>query len=614
MHPSEDPAIAHLESALRSSKERFRLIAENAGDLIGLLDPDGRRVYVNPAYARLFGVQRTLGSDAFADMHPDDRERMKRYFSDVVRTGAGSASEFRFLTRDGEVRHIESHASTIREPSGRVRLVIVVARDITERRLAEAAMHARDLQLREAQVIASIGSWDWDIVRQSLTWSDHMYRICGVERESFQPSVERFFDMVHPEDRQRVTDAAQRQLESGAPYDEPFRFVRPDGAVRWFQGRSHSDLNEVGQPARIVGIIQDVTEHYQTELDLRARELQRETAHALAALGSWEIDLRTGERTWSDQLYRIFGVKREEVRPSEEAFLERLHPEDRPHMVASSQRKNDGIDISERPFRIVRPDGAVRVCRSRAQVQRDAAGNAVRMVGFLQDVTERAQAEEALRVYAERLLVTSRRVVDVQEAERRQLASELHDRVGPNLTALGINLRLVEEVLSPDSIDRVGSTLKDSARLVQETVAVMRDVMAELRPQGLDDYGLVAALRALAATFSKRTGLPVSIRAADMPGRGATAADLALYRIAQEALNNVAKHAQAKTVQIRYAESAGATSLEIEDDGRGLDLTHLEIEGGWGLLIMRERAASIGARFDIDSGTGRGVRLRVTLG
>jgi PAS domain S-box-containing protein len=614
MHPSEDPAIAQLESALRSSEERFRLIAENAADLIGLLDPDGRRVYVNPAYGRLFGVQRPLGSDAFADMHPDDREPMRRHFSEVVRTGAGPAAQFRFLTREGEVRHIESHASTIRERTGRVRLVIVVARDITERRLAEEAMRARELQLREAQVIANIGSWDWDIARQRLTWSDHMYRICGVERDGHQPSAEAFLELVHPEDRQRVTEAAQRSRESGTAYDEPFRFVRPDGAVRWFQGRSHADFNEAGQPVRLVGIIQDITERHQTELDLRARELQRETAHALAALGSWEIDLHTGERTWSDQLYRIFGVTREEVRPSEEAFLACLHPDDRPHQIATSQRKRDGIDVSERPFRIVRPDGAVRTCRSRAQVQRDASGKPVRMVGFLQDVTERAQADEALRGYAERLLVTSRRVVDVQEAERRHLASELHDRVGPNLTALGINLRLVEESLPAEMRRLVAGTLKDSAKLVEETVAVTRDVMAELRPQSLDDYGLVAALRTLTAAFTKRTGIPVTIRAADLPGRIPRPADLPLYRIAQEALNNVAKHAQASRVEIRYNETDGPVSLEIEDDGRGLDIARLQSEGGWGLLIMRERAAAMGARVEVDSGTARGVRLRVTLG
>lgn len=475
-------------------------------------------------------------------------------------------------------------------------------------------VRARELQLREAQVLANIGSWEWNLASGRLTWSDHMYRICGVERDAVLPSIELFFSLIHPEDRARCIAAAERSRLSGEAYDEPFRIVRPDGAVRWFQGRSHADLNQAGQPVRIVGILQDITERHQIELDLRARELQRETAHALANLGSWEIDLITGERVWSDQLYRVFGVSRETVRPSREAFLQVVHPEDRERVEESSRRAPTIGVVSEEPFRIVRPDGAVRICRSRAQVQCDAAGKPVRLIGFCQDVTERAQAAEALRRYAEQLLVTSRRVVDVQESERRHLASELHDRVGPNLTALGINLRLVEESLPPELRRLVAGTLKDSARLVEETVAVTRDVMAELRPQSLDDYGLVAALRTLATAFTKRTGIPAAIRAADLPGRTPRAADLALYRIAQEALNNVAKHAQAKAVQIRYAESAETTSLEIEDDGRGLDLTQLQLEGGWGLLIMRERAASIGARFEVDSGSGRGVRLHVTLG
>jgi PAS domain S-box-containing protein len=389
--------------------------------------------------------------------------------------------------------------------------------------------------------------------------------------------------------------------------------VRPDGAVRWFQGRSHADLDEAGQPVRIIGICQDITERYRIELDLRARELQRETAHGLANLGSWEIDLASGERVWSEQLYKVFGVARS-VRPTRQAFLDLVHPEDRARVDALTRDVPGTGLVPEEPFRIVRPDGAVRICRSRAQVQYDAAGKAVRVIGFCQDVTERVQSAESLRQYAEQLLITSRRVVDAQEAERRQLASELHDRVGPNLTALGINLRLVEQVLSPDSAGRVGSTLKDSARLLQETVAVMRDVMAELRPQSLDDYGLVVALRTLAAGFTSRTGIPVNIRASDAPGRASGGADLALFRIAQEALNNVAKHAQATRVDIRYAETADSLSLEIEDDGQGLDLEKVQLNGGWGLLIMRERAESIGARFDVDSGSGRGVLLRVMLG
>jgi PAS domain S-box-containing protein len=614
MHPREDLAVAQLESALLAGEERFRLIAENASDLIGLLDPSGKRVYVNPAYERMFGPEHSkLGTMSLADMHPDDRERMRRHFAELVRTGAGPMAEFRFIAR-GEVRHIESHASTVREPNGRVRLIIVVGRDVTARRVAEDSLRARELQLREAQAIASIGSWEWNLDAGKVTWSDHMYRLCGVERGNFQPSAEAFLGLVHPEDRPRVSAAAGRSRESGAAYEEPFRIVRPDGAVRWFQGRSHADLNQAGQPLRIVGVLQDITDRHRIELELRARELQDETAHALAALGSWEIDFATGERAWSDQLCRILGIEREALpRPDKDSLLQVVHPDDHAKVIAAQQAALRGEDAEVGPFRIVHPDGTLRTVRSRAQVLRDENGKPLRVTGFLQDVTERVQAAEALRNYAEQLLVTSRRVVEVQESERRQLAAELHDRVGPNLTALGINLQLVEQSLPPELRRLVAGTLRDSARLVEETVAVTRDVMAELRPQSLDEYGLVVALRVLGALFTKRSGVPVRIEASDGPSRGSRAADLAFFRIAQEALNNVAKHAQATRVGIRYVEDEEALRLEVEDDGKGLDLGQLEAGGGWGLLIMRERAASIGARFEVQSESGTGVRLRVTL-
>lgn len=346
------------------------------------------------------------------------------------------------------------------------------------------ALRVRELQLREAQVVADIGSFEWDLARGRLTWSDHMYRICGVPRDEGEPTAELFFGLMHPEDRPRCVAAASRQMETGESYEEPFRIVRPDGAVRWFQGRSHADLGKDGRPVRIIGICQDIT--------------------------------------------------------------------------------------------------------------------------------QRVEAARALQDYAEQLRGISRRLVEAQEAERRRIATELHDRVGGNLAALAINLRLVEDRLSPESAARVLVKLRDCVRLVQETVAVTRDVMGELRPQYLDDYGLLAALRMLAATFQERTGVAASVRASGSVPERAAPSDLALYRIAQEALTNISKHAGARQVRMRLdGDGRGKACLEIEDDGRGFDP---ERAGGWGLRIMRERAASVGGRLEVESSAGRGAVVRVRVG
>lgn len=238
-----------------------------------------------------------------------------------------------------------------------------------------------------------------------------------------------------------------------------------------------------------------------------------------------------------------------------------------------------------------------------------------RLRGYLKitrDMTERKQAEEDLRSYANRLMSTSRRLLEVQEAERRRLAGELHDRVGPNLAALGMKLELLDGGLSAESRAAVAGMIEDSKALLQETVAATRAVMGELRPQVLVDYGLVAALRAMASGFSRRTGIEAAVEGMDGANRLPQSVELAFFRIAQETLNNVGKHSRAHRVNLRYADSGALATLDIDDDGIGFDRGHPEAaDAGWGLIIMRERAEAVGARFTLATNPGQGVRVRV---
>jgi len=233
---------------------------------------------------------------------------------------------------------------------------------------------------------------------------------------------------------------------------------------------------------------------------------------------------------------------------------------------------------------------------------------------IVHDITDRKRAEEDLHSYAERLKTTSRRLVEVQESERRLLAMELHDRVGQNLTALGINLSIVGGGLPAGSKPELKVRLEDCNALVEGTVDAMRDVMAELRPHALDDYGLPAALRSLATGFSRRTGIQVAF---EKEGRGADLpkpVDLAMFRIAQEALNNVAKHANAKRVEIAIRRGNGSAVLSVRDNGVGFDPKSIDsprAEAGWGLLIMRERAEAVGAQFTLKAGPESGVEVLV---
>jgi PAS domain S-box-containing protein len=245
----------------------------------------------------------------------------------------------------------------------------------------------------------------------------------------------------------------------------------------------------------------------------------------------------------------------------------------------------------------------------------DAQGGLHGYLNITRDMTERKQAEEDLRSYANRLLSTSRRLLEVQEAERRRLAGDLHDRVGPNLTALGIRLELLESGMSAESRAACAAVIEDCKTLLQETVDATRAVMGELRPQVLVDYGLVAALRVMASGFARRTGIHTTVQEADGAKRLPHTVELAMFRIAQEALNNVGKHSRAKRVEMQYATQDGVALLEIHDDGIGFRSGHLDhaaADSGWGLIIMRERAEVVGARLTLETNPGRGVHVRVS--
>jgi signal transduction histidine kinase len=210
----------------------------------------------------------------------------------------------------------------------------------------------------------------------------------------------------------------------------------------------------------------------------------------------------------------------------------------------------------------------------------------------------------------------SRRLVEVQETERRALANELHDLVGQKLTALNINLNIMKIESAPSRTAQIGARLEDSLKLVEETIESIRDVMAELRPAVLDDYGLTPVLRWYAERFVKRTGVATTVIEQGESRRLPAAAEEALFRIAQEALANVAKYARAEHATVTLGITPQASCLTIADDGCGFDPSACQQparDHGWGLMIMRERAAAVGAGLSIESAPGRGTRIIATL-
>ena len=231
------------------------------------------------------------------------------------------------------------------------------------------------------------------------------------------------------------------------------------------------------------------------------------------------------------------------------------------------------------------------------------------------DITERNRAERELRDYGERLRGLSRRLVEVEETERRNINRELHDRVGQNLGALNINLNLIRSQLPQESAPAVDIRFRDTQRLLEETAVQIRNVMTDLHPPALDEYGLLAALHNYVQAFGARIAIPVIVQGEDLAPRLPRAAEMALFRIAQGALANAVAHARAQRIEITLDATTGGVMLIIADDGVGFDpALARQARANWGLTIMRERAEAVGATLRIDSAPGRGTRVVVEIG
>ncbi|HTY48330.1 MAG TPA: PAS domain S-box protein [Steroidobacteraceae bacterium] len=237
------------------------------------------------------------------------------------------------------------------------------------------------------------------------------------------------------------------------------------------------------------------------------------------------------------------------------------------------------------------------------------------LVGVGIDVTERRQAEATAEEYSRQLQVMARRLLQVQEGERRSLARELHDVVGQELTALSLNLTVIGTALPPQVSASVRERLEDSMELLEGTTRNLRHVLVSLRPPGLDELGLLAALRDHAGQAARRAGLALDIEGAEPQPRLSPEDAMALFRIAQEALNNTVKHANAGRVTIRLQQASGVVMLRIADDGRGFDMARraAAVSYGMGTTTMRERAAAMGAMLRIRSAPGEGTRVEVEL-
>jgi signal transduction histidine kinase len=235
---------------------------------------------------------------------------------------------------------------------------------------------------------------------------------------------------------------------------------------------------------------------------------------------------------------------------------------------------------------------------------------------LLEEIRSRKEAEIALQRQRELLRELSARLSEVEENERKRLAAELHDLVGQNLTALGINLNIISDMMPADLSQPVHTRMQDSMVIVNDTIESIRDVITDLRPSTLDDFGLTATIQWYGELFFQRTGIAITMQMVELSTRLPAHTENAVFRIFQESLTNIQKHAQASEVRVSLEEEKLKVRLLIRDNGIGFDAANMDKtpeRKGWGLVMMTERAMEASGSFSITSQPGQGTQIAVEV-
>jgi signal transduction histidine kinase len=378
---------------------------------------------------------------------------------------------------------------------------------------------------------------------------------------------------------------------------------------RWFElTLARSGQSAAASPYFVLRS-KDVTSRRALAERLRNAEIMLEHAEEIAQIGTWELDLKSGKVLWSRQLFKLHGIDPAQHPPRLDDIWRTLKFKNIDKLrrdFESSVHTSSLFRFSE-PYTL--PDGSIRMLEGLAAPVADSTGKVVRFVGVTRDVTSQSRTQANLRWLSHQLLT-------IRNEEQRRVSRELHETTAQTLAALKMTLGQIGRSV-PRRNSKVHKLVETSASLASDAVREVRFVSSFLHPPMLEETGLVTALRSYTKLFAERGGVPVKAEIANDFGRLDPGLELTIFRIVQESLTNVHRHARATSASVRVERDPNFVRVEIKDDGIGiyhvLPDTSAQVSLGVGLAGMRERIDQLQGQFDIVSAVGAGTTIRALL-
>ena len=606
------------EEALRVSEERYRELLEHQPAVVYLAEPgaEGLWLYVSPQIERLVGFtpdEWMANPDLWMErVHPDDRNRVAAAEDALIAAAKAEGTpdlpalgvEYRMLAKDGREVWVRDEAFFLRDRDPMVLRGLLL--DITDRVRAETALRASNRTLNALIESSPMAIVALDRERRVTMWNRAAESIFGWTANEV---LGKPYPVRSPEGETEHLAIVDRLMRGEVVGSEEVVRLRRDGTEVHLLLSAAPLHDERGDVTGVMGVLADVTD--------------RKAAEALAGSVVWAsldaiivMDHRGLIVEFNPAAEATFGQRRDELvgRPVAELMPERYrgaHRAGLARFMASGEARVLGRRLEVTALRADGTEFPAELTITRVEGKEPPLFTA-----SLRDITERVRAEEEVRESLARLRATDEqrrrlleRVVAAQEEERRRIAADIHDDSVQVMSAVGIRLESLQRMMEDDRAHRAVEQLQDT---VSAAVDRLRQLMFELRPAALDREGLVPALRTYLERVGSETGLSYTLHN-NLVAEPPEPTRLALYRIIQEAVTNVRKHAHATEVTVSLDPRDGGTLVRVVDDGRGFDgLNGIGSRPGHlGLSAMREQAEMARGRFHLRSRPAGGTTVEV---
>jgi PAS domain S-box-containing protein len=596
------------EDDLFEREELFRSVVCNSSDLTILTDPEGRATFVSPQCETVLGhpAGRFMGQIIPDIIHPDDAEICGRKWEEVYNGEPLYNFEYRIIDSAGSVRWI-SHSAKLVTIKGRALGMQNSISNITSRKQAEADKEAayaelkdKELHLKNAQRIAHLGHWVWDTRKQTLEWSDEIYRIFGIEPHSIKPSVEDFESRIHPDDLEPFLAKRELMLRQGKEAVIEHRIVLPDGSIKFVEERAGVEKNGSGDIIRVTGTVQDITEPGRSELLIREYASRLELTMMAANMAWWELDIATGNVLFDKRKSDMLGYPQEKFSHYKD-FMELVHPDDNDTAMDAMRGHFEGrYERYETEYRIVTADGIWKWFYDIGTiVQRSLKGRPLKVAGIVLDVTDRKTAEERIKSLL---------------AEKEIILKEVHHRIKNNMSTIMALLNLQAESVKDST---AGEALKDAGSRVQSMSLLYDRLFRSSDSNTVNVKGYFTSLaEEIIRNFPNSGSIKLETAIDDFTIKPNLSFSLGI--IINELITNIMKYAfrdrPSGTISFSVSLDGSHVSMIIRDDGAGMPES-VDFSGakGFGLMLVSLMVKQITGTIRIERGSGTGIIIEFDI-